>query len=150
MAERSVKRGPDLTGSRAARSIAAVKSFRRTLFVLYVAAMLVAFFVPVPAVPVSLPNQFDKMVHVGIFFGFALLLHFDRRPRPWITLLVSLAFAGVVELVQSLVPYRSGEWWDFVAGAAGAGLGVVLVVLFRRRSDSPDDSAPPSPLPQVE
>lgn len=111
--------------------------------------MVVAFLVPVPTLPISLPNQFDKMVHFGIFLGFALLLHLDRRPRLGITLLVSLAFAGGVELVQSLIPYRSGDWRDFVAGGAGAALGVVLVVLFRRRSGNPNDPAPPSPLPQV-
>ena len=129
-----------LTGSLAARSIAPVKSIRHTLFVLYVAAMVLAFLLPVPTLPVSLPNQFDKMVHFGIFLGFALLLHLDRRPRLGITLLVSLAFAGGIELVQSLLPYRSGDWRDFVAGAAGAGLGVVLVDLFRRRTGSVGDS----------
>lgn len=108
-------------------------AIRHTLFVLYVAAMVVAFLVPVPTLPVSLPNQFDKMVHFGIFLGFALLLHLDRRPRLAITLLVSLAFAGGVELVQSLLPYRSGDWRDFAAGAAGAMLAVLLISLFRRR-----------------
>src|ERR1019366_3261868 len=103
--------------------------------------MVVAFLVPVPTLPISLPNQFDKMVHFGIFLGFALLLHLDRRPRLGVTLLVSLAFAGGVELVQSLIPYRSGDWRDFVAGAAGAGLGVVMVSLLRRRPGSVGDSA---------
>ena len=132
-----------LTASLAARSIAPVKSIRHTLFVLYVAAMVLAFLLPVPTVPtlpIPLPNQFDKMVHFGIFLGFALLLHLDRRPRLGITLLVSLAFAGGIELVQSLIPYRSGDWRDFAAGGAGAGLGVVLVVLFRRRTGSVGDS----------
>ena len=112
--------------------------------------MVLAFLLPVPTVPIPLPNQFDKMVHFGIFLGFALLLHLDRRPRLGITLLVSLAFAGGIELVQSLIPYRSGDWRDFAAGGAGAGVGVVLVYMFGRRHGNPEDSAAPSALPRDE
>jgi VanZ family protein len=106
-----------------------VNSIRHTLFVLYVAAMLMLFLVPLPTLPIPAPNQFDKVVHFGIYLGFALLLHLDRRPKLWLTLSVSLAFAGGIELMQSLLAYRSGDWRDFLAGAAGAGVGVALAML---------------------
>ncbi len=122
-----------LTGLVAARSIAMVNSLRHILFVLYVAVVVVVFLVPVPTLPIWVPHQLDKMVHFGIFLGFALLLHLDRRPTLGLTLLVSLVFAGAIELVQSLLPYRSGDWRDFAAGAAGAGVGVVLTLLVARK-----------------
>jgi VanZ family protein len=52
----------------------------------------------------------------------------------WWTFLVSVAFAGGIELVQWILPYREGDWLDFVAGAVGAGLGAVLVLLLERQA----------------
>jgi VanZ family protein len=105
-----------------------VKSIRHTLFVLYVVGVVLAFLAPVPTIPIPVPSQFDKVVHFWVFLGFALLLYLDRRPTLGTTLLVSLAFAGGIELVQALLPYRSGDWRDLVAGAAGAGMGVGLML----------------------
>ena len=121
-----------MTEPAATRSIHPVKLTRHTLFVGYVVLMLVAFFAPVPALPSSLPSDSDKVVHFGIFMGFALLHQFDRRSSIWLTLLLSLAFAGVVELVQVLIPYRSGDWKDFAAGGAGAVAGIALSLFGRR------------------
>ena len=94
--------------------------------------MVLVFLLPVPPSPLTESNQFDKVVHFGIFLGFALLFFFDRRLRVGWTLLISVAFAAGIELVQWVLPYREGDWLDFMAGAAGAGLGVVLVLLIER------------------
>lgn len=106
---------------RAARS-------RHGILVLYVLAMVLVFLVPVPtvSVPLPAPDRFDKAVHFGIFLGFALLYDLDRRPSAGRTLLVSFAFAGGIELVQWVLPYRSGDWWDFTTGAVGRGVGAAL------------------------
>jgi VanZ family protein len=95
--------------------------------------MVLVFLVPVPALPISVPNQFDKLVHFGLFLGFALLYDLDRRPSMGRTLLVSFAFAGGIELVQWVLPYRSADWWDFLAGATGAGVGAALAILVTAR-----------------
>ncbi|MFL5401768.1 MAG: VanZ family protein [Gemmatimonadales bacterium] len=101
---------------------------------LYVVAMLLAFLLPTPAMPLAETRHLDKVVHFGIFLGFALLFYGDRHWKPWWTFLISTAFAGGIELVQSTLPYRQGDWWDLAAGAAGAGLGTVLVLLFERKT----------------
>ena len=103
-----------------------MKLTRHRLFVGYVVLMLVAFFAPVPTSLPSLPSNSDKVVHFGIFLGFALLHQIDRRSSVWWTLLLSLAFAGAIELVQALLPYRSGDWRDLAAGGAGAVAGIAL------------------------
>jgi VanZ family protein len=100
---------------------------RHKIFVGYVAFMLLAFLLPVPTIPLAEANHVDKMVHFGVFLGFALLLYIDRASKMAWLLLISLAFAGGIELVQWFLPYRDADWWDFFAGAAGAGMGVLLV-----------------------
>ena len=102
----------------AARSIAPVNSIRHTLFVLYVAAMVLAFLLPVPTVPIPLPNQFDKMVHFGIFLGFALLLHLDRRPRLGITTSDFWVQGLVIESCEQRQPCQLLEEPRLQSGAA--------------------------------
>ena len=100
---------------------------RHKIFVGYVAFMVLAFLVPVPTTPLAEVNHVDKLVHFGIFLGFALLLYIDRGSKVVWILLISFAFAGGIELVQWFLPYRDADWWDFLAGSAGAGFGVLLV-----------------------
>ena len=116
------------------RIYGAVKSpARHTILILYVLAMVLAFLFPVPPTPVPVPGGFDKVVHLGLFLGFALLYSLDRRPSVGRMLLVSLAFAGGIELIQWALPYRSSDWWDFTVGAAGAGVGTALALLVKAR-----------------
>lgn len=103
------------------------------IFTLYVVLMVLVFLLPVPPGPLTESNQFDKVVHFGIFLGFALLFYFDRQLRIGWTLLTSFAFAAAIELVQSVLPYREGDWLDFAAGAAGASVGAALLILLERR-----------------
>ena len=108
-------------------------STRHQLFVSYVVLMLLAFLLPVPNSPVAETNGIDKLVHFGIFLGFALLFYADKHSKPWRTFLLSAAFAGAIELVQGLLPYRDGDWLDFIAGSGGAALGTVIVLWIERR-----------------
>jgi VanZ family protein len=109
---------------------------RHKIFVLYVVAMLLAFLLPTPTTPLAETRHIDKLVHFGIFLGFALLFYVDRHWRAWWIFLISTVFAGGIELVQSTLPYRQGDWLDFAAGAAGAGLGTVLVLLIERQASA--------------
>jgi VanZ family protein len=99
----------------------------------YVVLMLLAFLLPLPTTPMAEPEHSDKVVHFGIFLGFSLLFHTDRHWSWWWTFLVAIAFAGGIELVQALLPYRDGDWLDFAAGAAGAGLGTILALVLGQR-----------------
>ena len=106
---------------------------RHKIFVGYVVLMVLVFLAPVPSTPLAESNHFDKLVHFGIFLGFALLFYVDRGPRVLWTLLASFSFAAAIELVQWVLPYRSGDWWDFLVGAAGAALGTLLMFLIEPR-----------------
>jgi VanZ family protein len=128
---------PQAAGWQPRHSIRSAKDYNRAMrhkiFVGYVVVMVLAFLVPVPTVPLAEANHVDKLVHFGVFLGFALLLHVDRASNTAWTLLISFAFAGGIELVQWFLPYRDADWWDFFAGAAGAAFGVLLVSLVESR-----------------
>jgi VanZ family protein len=115
------------------RSTKLDSSKRHRIFIVYVVAMLLAFLLPTPATPLAESQHVDKVVHFGIFLGFALVFYGDRHARAWRIFLISAAFAGGIEVVQSTLPYRQGDWLDFIAGAAGAALGTVLVLWLERR-----------------
>lgn len=107
--------------------------WRHKVFLCYVAVMVLVFLLPMPTTPLAESKHVDKLVHFGIFLGFALLFYIDRLQGVWWTFLISVAFAGAIELVQWTLPYREGDWLDFLAGVAGAGLGAVLMLLLRRQ-----------------
>ena len=102
-------------------------------FLLYVAVMLMLFLLPVPFAPQAEAKHLDKVVHFGIFLGFALLFWIDRHTGLVRTFLVSAAFAGTIELVQRMLPYRHGDWMDFAVGTLGAAVGVGVTKYLRAR-----------------
>jgi VanZ family protein len=104
--------------------------WRHRLFVAYAVAMLLVFLTPSPDVGIEF-GYVDKAVHFGLFFGFALMFYLDRRVSPGRTFLTSAIFAAGVELVQWVLPFRDVELADFIAGAAGAGLATVILLLYR-------------------
>jgi VanZ family protein len=111
-----------------------VPEWHHKIFIGYVGVMVLVFLLPVPTTPLAESRHVDKLVHFGIFLGFALLFYIDRHWRAWWTFLIAVLFAGGIELVQWTLPYREGDWLDFVAGVAGGGLGAILVHLMERQA----------------
>ena len=71
----------------------------------------------------------DKLAHFGIFAIFAWLWliasRSDQRPRIWRVLIAGLAFAGLTEVYQGLLPFgRDPEVLDALANSAGLLFGV--------------------------
>ncbi len=101
---------------------------------IYAAAVVVAHLTPVPATG-DLPGL-DKWVHAALFGALAFMTYWSLRPgmRFLTSVAVGVAAAGLVELLQSPLPYRSGDVWDFAAGAVGVvlGAGLAAVALDRR------------------
>ena len=98
----------------------------------YVAMMLMLFLLPLPQMPSAEAKHVDKLVHFGIFLGFALLYWIDQQQGMVGTFVVSTLFAGAIELVQRTLPYRQGDWLDFAVGALGAGFGAGVLWLTER------------------
>lgn len=74
----------------------------------------------------------DKLAH---FAGYAVLAVLACQAFPARRLQAcagALAWGGLMELLQALVPGRSCSWLDMLANAGGVLLGAALVQLWRR------------------
>lgn len=70
----------------------------------------------------ELPSvNWDKGNHLIAFGTLAFLarLAYPGQPAGWLFLALC-AWGGVIELLQTLTPYRLGEWRDLLADAIGA------------------------------
>lgn len=78
---------------------------------------------------------FDKLVHTGLFFVFAILLIRGRIQQQkgdeyhFLTfvkiILLAAILGGGIELLQwKVFTYRSGEWWDFFSDMVGVGMSI--------------------------
>lgn len=104
-----------------------VRRHRRPLFVAYSAWVLYLTLAPLPSGAGSAPWWFDKAAHFGIFVGLAALLYLNlpqkrRHHAIWVVGISSFV-AGAIELAQSPLAFRSGDWWDFFWGGVGTVVG---------------------------
>jgi VanZ family protein len=112
--------------------------WRHRLFVAYAVAMVLVFVIPTPNTGIEV-RAIDKAVHFLLFFGFALMFYLDRHAGPGRIFLLSAGFAAAIELVQWVLPFREVELADFIAGAAGAALAAVILLLYRASIESGSD-----------
>ncbi|MBL8300398.1 MAG: VanZ family protein [Rhodanobacteraceae bacterium] len=70
----------------------------------------------------------DKILHAGAF-AFLMLWYAQIYPfgrERWRIAGRLILFGAGIEILQSLVPYRSADAWDLLADAAGVALGALL------------------------
>ena len=107
-------------------------AWRVLLLVLMAAAAWFAF---VPATPtVRLPGA-DKIDHLLAFAALGLSASFTAPQGLQRAALVAaglLLYGGFIELVQTQLPSRHGNWEDLLADAVGVAAGVALAALLRR------------------
>jgi VanZ family protein len=111
------------------------------LYVVAVAYLCFANFHKLPDVPKSfLGIPMDKIVHFCMFFPFPILAFFayDKLTEtPWQALAALLCicafggiFAGLTEMIQGALPYRSQDVHDFGADLLAIGLSGLLVFVY--------------------
>ncbi|UCC73353.1 MAG: VanZ family protein [Gemmatimonadota bacterium] len=120
-----------------------IARYRRPALVAYVVALFAVTLAPMPStadmvevLPIldRVLAVLDKIVHSVLFGGLALLVYWnlDWSARYAIALRavgLALVLAALVELFQSPLPYRHGDFWDFAAGAVGAVAAAAVVVV---------------------
>ncbi len=81
-----------------------------------------------PHPPPAANLGWDKLNHACAFATLAAVACLSLRSssaRP-AALLALLAYGGLIEIAQTFVPGRSGEWADLLADAAGIAIGALL------------------------
>jgi len=118
------------------RSSAASRLLRVLPAVLYGSGIFYGGVIDLGKLPETPGVPTDKLLHALVFLGFewwielALLELRTASRRVAAVGLAALVGLGL-ELVQSALPHRSGELWDFVADAVGALLGAIVLGLLR-------------------
>jgi len=104
------------------------RAFRRLVFLTYVTVVLGATLAPLSGGAYAAVSGLDKVVHVALFGGVAVLLCWNlallNLRSATRVLAITVAFAALIELVQSMLWYRSGDLWDLLAGSLGGLIGV--------------------------
>lgn len=115
----------------------------RTLMLLYIFAVMYlcfAHFDSIPDVPRELFGiPMDKLVHFCMFFPFPIFgfYAYDRvtdtplKAFAAVIILFSFGgiFAGLTEMVQGMMPYRTEDMLDFKADLIGLGLASMIVLV---------------------
>jgi len=119
---------------------------QRWRWALLLLAGLVAVLALTPTPPRQMDLGWDKLNHAMAFAALAVCAVFgwpSSRAARLAVLPALLVYGGAIELLQRLVPNRSGEWADLGADAIGIGIGAWLALLWlrRRRTDSHKDMA---------
>lgn len=97
------------------------------LLVLAAAIMPAVWFWPDRVKLVGWLDSYDKWAHAATFAFLAIWFSGQYRPRSYWRIAVGLiAFGLLVEACQRLVAYRTAEWFDVAADAAGIIAGLLI------------------------
>jgi VanZ family protein len=124
----------------------------RTLLPAFVwaVAIFVASSIPSQDLPAQDIFEYDKLIHMAIYFVFAALLYralrFEgtsraMRSRAAMVTVAIIAFYGMTdEFHQYFVPGRSMDFFDWVADVSGGILCVLVMSYLSRRNPRKDES----------
>ena len=102
--------------------------------VLLILMCVAAWFAFIPAAPPPQPDGADKIEHMFAFASLGLAASFTASAGLRRSLQVAaglMLYGGFIELVQTQLPTRNGDWADLLADAAGAAVGLALATLLR-------------------
>jgi len=115
---------------------------RRIVLIAYLGLVLFATLAPLSGNWYKAVSTLDKLAHVGLFLGVGFLAVFNltySRSAVFKAIVFTSMLAALIELVQSALPFRSGDWWDLWAGVLGAIAGALIALpLIGREAHQPD------------
>ncbi len=115
---------------------------RRLVALLWTVGLFAATLTPgtyVPSVPIL---SFDKVVHVALFFGFAMLWLANYPTRRRDVFIGGLIVGIAIEVLQNWLPIdRSGDLYDVVADTIGLLLALGVSTLLRRGATTREPAA---------
>ncbi len=119
-----------------------IKHLRKYPFSLFIILIVIylSLFKP-PKTPLDQVANFDKIVHVCMYFGMSgmLWLEYMKNHRRQFRLkhvfigavILPIIFSGCIELIQEYCTnYRGGDWFDFLANSFGIILAGTVAYFF--------------------
>ena len=100
------------------------------LIVLYMGIIALGSLLPV-GTPHRVVSHQDKFIHFFLYVPLGFLLSFPKMPSSYyLTYLLPLAigacYGTLMELLQSMLPYRTAELFDAGANFVGVCLGLII------------------------
>lgn len=117
----------------------------RRLFpaIFWAVLIFIASSIPSDDIPSAPIFKFDKVIHLSIYFVFALLVYRGLADQhastgepsraSWLTLLIIGLYGASDEFHQFFVPGRSMDLFDWIADVGGGVLCIAVVVFLARR-----------------
>jgi len=106
--------------------------WRRAAFGLALTVILVLSLMPVPD-GLQVFSWQDKLEHATAFLVLGLMAAAARLGRVRLRVVGLLAYGALIEVAQSMVPYRSAELADWAADAIGVALAVLIARCWPQR-----------------
>lgn len=106
--------------------------WRALLLGLLVAVTWLALTPNPPQNPMGQGDKFDHLLAFGTLACVAALAGVPGWQRLATAAGGLLLYGGMIELAQTQLPPRSGEWLDLLADAAGIAIGLAAAALLRR------------------
>ncbi len=118
------------------RSPHALRAWRTALVAL---VLVIGWLALSPRPPAGADLGWDKLNHAGAFAALAAAAYLSLRAargRP-VALSALLAYGGLIEMAQTFVAGRHGEWADLLADAVGIALGACLAAALTAMAQPP-------------
>lgn len=81
----------------------------------------------IPTEYLHIDSRQDKSHHLLVFLTLTLLAWYSLRVHLLALVSLLIFFAGLSELSQYWIPYRSSNWLDMLANVQGIGAGLVVI-----------------------
>jgi VanZ family protein len=97
--------------------------------------VLITWLALIPAPPPQITTGWDKSNHALALgsLAFCSVWALWPRPRQWpLLVLALLAYGGAIEIAQSYLPPREGDWLDLLADGVGIALGLAAAAITAR------------------
>ncbi|WP_457621640.1 VanZ family protein [Persephonella sp.] len=98
---------------------------KRIVLFTYLAVIFIVSVYPVKELPGD-----DKLMHFLTYFLLAVVIKFSLKTGYWCSFFYGSFYGLFIEIVQYFLPYRSGEYGDFVADIFGVMSGLFTYFLF--------------------
>lgn len=112
------------------RNIWVRPAVRKAVFLAYALAVLALAVYPFQETVGSSNDKINHVLAFIAFYGLAVWSHQRARPVP--VIIWGLAYGGLIEFIQSFVPYRQCSLGDLAADAVGLMIGMIVWALYRK------------------